>query len=198
MTNLQKSNLLWFILRPAMYVAHLERNAIVGFIVGFEIGINCNDFTAKLRERLTDTYKIKNSSSGWSSQIKKYSEKKNITWEHAFLSLSLEVIYEFMRLEQLNEFIQFTQKRTINHISGYNYQEPDRVKNWVEYWKTFVDVRQECFLAIWDKEDILNFKRLDKAIKSAYSLSDYVSLINSFTDFYTNMTEKYSHLYSQE
>lgn len=181
-----------------MYVAHLERNAIVGFIVGFEIGINCNDFTTKLQERLTSIYKINHSSSGWSLQIKKYSEKKDITWEQAFLRLSLEVIYEFMQEEQSNEFIQFTQKRTINHISAYYYQQPDRIKEWVEYWKTFVDIRQEYFLAIWNKEDISNFKRLDKAIKSAYSLSDYSKLINSLTDFHNNMISKYSYLYLQE
>jgi hypothetical protein len=195
----QLNLLISFILRPAMYVGTADRSRIVGFIIGFESAANNIDFTTKLKDKLHKVYGINQDLINWENQLEKYSLKAGLTWETAFLLISIEVIYDQVSDVELENLNNQMRKKIIGLVLAFEYnQHISRFENWLEVWKTFVNIRKEWFLAIWDKEDVAHFRKLDKSIKTAYSFSDYTKQVDDFNSFYEKMKIKYKHLYPQE
>ena len=81
--------------RPGMYLLITDQANIVSFINGYEYGLQGRcQFTNELSRLLTDKYGIKCYATGWSNQIKRYSESKSVSWVEAFFSLSSEILLQ--------------------------------------------------------------------------------------------------------
>jgi hypothetical protein len=91
MNEAQKKAISHFLDRPLMYLYKIEKEQIVAFIHGFEIGNN-PQFTDELSNLLENKYKIKRRALGWPFQVQKFSEIKSLDWFDAFKLLSNELI----------------------------------------------------------------------------------------------------------
>ena len=74
-----------------MYVNPVNRDTIVSFIHGYEIGIKNTNLTVELKKLLSDKYNVIYSSDGWSGQIDQLSKKLNITWIDTLKKLIFEL-----------------------------------------------------------------------------------------------------------
>ena len=82
MTKDDKKILLYFITLTGMYIHPQDTSNVVSFITGYEIGRKTKcDFAQLSKQLLSEKYKIKCSSDGWSGQMKRLSEKFSISWK---------------------------------------------------------------------------------------------------------------------
>ena len=95
MRNIDLQSLLVFLTRMEMYIYPCNKQNIVSFITGYESGAQgeCT-FTQDLSKKLSVKYNIKKYATGWSNQIDRYSEEKNIQWVDAFVLITSELLNE--------------------------------------------------------------------------------------------------------
>ncbi len=81
-----------FLNRTSLYVTPVNRDTIVSFIHGYEIGLKNNNLTDGLKKLLANKYDIMYSSDGWPGQIYRLSERLNLTWIDTLKKLTFELI----------------------------------------------------------------------------------------------------------
>ena len=91
MTTGDKTLLLQFITRTGMYITTQDKNNIVSFITGYEMGGKC-DFSNSFKRFIDDKFKIRAGATGWPGQIELLSEKLAQTWIRTFKNISLQFI----------------------------------------------------------------------------------------------------------
>ncbi|MBT28592.1 MAG: hypothetical protein CMO01_02945 [Thalassobius sp.] len=82
-----------FLKRPEMYISKREREHVVAFIHGMEIGSQCQfKLTERLSEWMESNHGITNRALGWPYQIEVYAEKKSIDWFDGFKEIVEELL----------------------------------------------------------------------------------------------------------
>ena len=91
--NRYHAELRHFLDKPLMYIASKEKDCVVAFIVGFEVGA-ATDFSliGKIKLFLEDSYAIFGGALGWPRQIEIYAEQKALTFFEALKELTEIVI----------------------------------------------------------------------------------------------------------
>jgi len=93
MTDDHKKRLLHFLARPAMYIFPVDKNNIVSFVTGYEIGSDdACDFTSILNDHIGVKHGIARNSTGWPGQIQQYSEAQGVDWVEGFKKLAHEIL----------------------------------------------------------------------------------------------------------
>jgi hypothetical protein len=94
MTDREKKLLTYFIYRPNMYLGETNKFSIISFVHGLEFGQliygedGSKSFSSALSKLLEDNYRIKGDAIGWSYQVGRYADKKDIPFSEAFLELA--------------------------------------------------------------------------------------------------------------
>lgn len=85
MRSEHKEVIIHFLRRPLMYVYRLDKEQIVAFIRGFEIGSEGNvNLSEQVSTWLKNRHQITKSNPGWPGQIQVYADRKSISWFDAF------------------------------------------------------------------------------------------------------------------
>lgn len=84
-----------FLERPGMYITKRDKEQVIAFIHGFEIGSKGTcDLTTRLSQWIEQQYRIKKKALGWSYQIQLYAEKKSVDWFDGFKELVEELLID--------------------------------------------------------------------------------------------------------
>jgi hypothetical protein len=90
-----------FIRRPAMYVGNESREAVVGFVTGYELASDHSfDLVGLIIQSLENKYSIKASSDGWPGQIHRFAEKNDLSWLTGFELITLEIIISQTQVDE--------------------------------------------------------------------------------------------------
>ena len=85
-----------FLSRMGMYICPSERESVVSFLTGYELGTDglCT-FTDTMSSILAEKYKIKLYATGWPDQLERFAEKNKMNWIQGFELVASEALNEF-------------------------------------------------------------------------------------------------------
>jgi len=87
--------LLKFVNRPGMYVLSEDKEHVVSFITGFELGATGQcEFTSILTEKLSTEYGVKAYATGWPDQVERFAKNENCSWFEIFERLTNELLFK--------------------------------------------------------------------------------------------------------
>ncbi|MEM9671254.1 MAG: hypothetical protein ACFB15_10430 [Cyclobacteriaceae bacterium] len=93
MDDSQIKTIHYFITRPLMYINDLDKETVIAFVHGLEIGSNKTlNLSDKLSNLVEQKYRIKNRALGWPYQVQKYAEKRDLEWFTGFKELVDELL----------------------------------------------------------------------------------------------------------
>lgn len=82
-----------FITRPRMYLYDLDKETVVAFIHGLEIGSNKTiNLSGRLSNLVEQKCRMKGGALGWPYQIQKYADKRDLEWFAGFKELVEELL----------------------------------------------------------------------------------------------------------
>ena len=175
MTDHDKISLLNFIVRPGMFVPTVKDTTIVSFIGGYEIGTNRCDFTTQLKCHLKDNLKIEYSSDGWPGQIKKYANKKSISWIIAFQQLGLEILASEKGGGLNAEMKDILKKRIEGLIDRISESGAHWFKeHWIDDCISFLAIKSIWFNKLWSEEEFRILKSIISLIKKEQVFEDQI------------------------
>jgi hypothetical protein len=152
-----------------MYVGLEEKNRIVSFVFGYEIGRSSKcDFTTLLKKHFEDKLSIKYDSSGWPGQIQKYTDKKGLSWIRVFKQEALEILAS-EEAGGLDEEAKKVFKKYILFLvdkieAGTNYSFN---QDWIDDWNIFCTSKNDWFKDFWTDEEYKVIKAITKEINKA-------------------------------
>ena len=89
----EKEFLIFFIEKTGMFVTQLDRNNLVSFLTGYEIGKqNKNRITENISDLIANKYKIEYRNTGWPGQITELSNKFSLSWVETFKVIVQEIL----------------------------------------------------------------------------------------------------------
>ena len=151
MTKKEKTDILTFIIYIHGYIHSESESNIISFIHGYELGRdNKCDFTELIKKHLEVNLSIPSSSDGWSGQIKRYSNKKLISWSKAFKQIGLEVIASKDSGGLDDKMKEIIKKRVLVLIKRINENGDIYFgREWSEEWNCIVPFKSEWFKNMW-------------------------------------------------
>lgn len=164
MTKTDKYKLLTFITRIGMFVYPVDEHNITSFIYGYEYGKKqSSTFTAQIRQRLTDQYKIVYSNDGWPGQIKRLAAKRKENWPTIFRWITLEILADEKNGGWDNTMSEILKARIFALIERI---EPEHTK-WLDKWwmedlLALCPVKYPWFQKIWDEHSWKIIKPINK------------------------------------
>ncbi|MEO6252973.1 MAG: hypothetical protein ABIO79_06695 [Ferruginibacter sp.] len=82
-----------FINRTGIYIPIIDKENIISFLSGYEIGTNGEcAFIHNLSEYIEKEYKIERTSIGWPGQVQQYSTENNLEWVTSFKKIASEYL----------------------------------------------------------------------------------------------------------
>ncbi len=134
-----------------MYLAEVNKDRIIAFITGYEIGAETNpQFTTELIKYLEEEHHIPFRALGWPYQIQQLANKRRTSWVAAFKAVSLELLNRSPSQEfgqKLNQYVRRTVRNKVN-APEYHF---GRV--WIEDWIGICDLNQCWFKHLWNEEE---------------------------------------------
>jgi hypothetical protein len=173
MTKKDKKSLLSFISFTGMYISTPDKNNVVSFITGYEIGAkNCN-FSNLFKDFITNKFKIKSVTTGWPGQIDLLSKKLSQNWLITFKQTSLQFITD-SKPNELKEEFDKTIKKRIHSLIKRIHTEGDLWFNdlWREEWQSLCALDLEWFKQLWSSEELKAIQAIDKTISSNKIFAD--------------------------
>ena len=147
MTYEDRKTLIHFITRAPMYIFPVDKNTIISFIHGYEVGRNkeCN-FTKQISLLISSKFKINSSNTGWVGQIEQLSKKKVSTWVTTFTQITLEIILtqnDNIQEEELTQILKTRIQSLIKSLSETKYESG------INEWLTICMIKEKWFLRIY-------------------------------------------------
>lgn len=106
--------ILYFIHRMPMYINPINRDTIVAFMTGLDVGrLPKKRLTHLLKEYIENEYNLFGSAKGWPYQIELFGQKKDLNWVIAFKTLMIELM-------ESSEEIKWSNELEKNHIKLMN------------------------------------------------------------------------------
>jgi len=106
----ETEGILYFIHRMPMFISPINRDTIISFIHGLDVGRNSDlSWTDLIKSFMTNVHDIPTGSLGWVYQIDEYSKRNDLNWENSIRKLIQELIEYSPEIEypedlkQLNE-----------------------------------------------------------------------------------------------
>jgi hypothetical protein len=155
-----------------MYVATPDKNNVVSFITGYEIGSTC-DFSNLFKSFIADKFKIPSGATGWPGQIERLAEKLSQSWSQTFKQVFLHFI-TYSNIDDIKEELNRSIKTRIQGLIERIDIKGDPCFNewWIEEWRSLCAVDFEWFKQLWTSEKLKIVQAIDKAIASNEVFSD--------------------------
>lgn len=145
--------LLWmFTLRIGMYTGKENKDTVLSFLHGYEIGRNneCH-FIEKLSQSIEEEYQLESRATGWIGQIERLAEQLEMDWITIFKKQSLKVLTKAFDETEKIEFSNSIRKRINGKMSGIKHHFQ---RNWITDWFGIVDLTANWFKEIWSEREL--------------------------------------------
>lgn len=150
-----------------MYITTQDKDNVVSFIHGYEVGTTTRDFTNSLERFVIDKFNIEPLATGWPGQIERLSKKLQQSWLQTFKQVSLQVIAgtngDDLR-EALDKTIKAKIRGLIERIDATG--NPWFNEGWTEEWKSLCAVDFEWFKQCWTSEELSVVQAIDNVVSS--------------------------------
>jgi hypothetical protein len=169
MTKDDKTIFLQFITLTGMFINPVDDNNVVSYIHGYEAGTKHKcDFMQLSKQLLTDKYKIKYSSDGWSGQITRLAKKLSLNWITTFKRTALEIVADEQYDGLDKAMTAILKKRIISLIGRVNELggDPWFNESWSEEWLSLCSIKHKWFKQLWTDNEWTIIKSIDKHIQS--------------------------------
>ena len=168
--------LLWnFTLRIGMYTGKENKERVVSFLYGYEIGRgNQCSFIEQLSQSIDENYKIKIKATGWSGQIDMLAEKLDTDWITIFKKQSLNVIIAKSSDTLKIELVYYLRQRIIAkmHVVDNHFRN-----DWITDWFGIVGLETKWFKEFWSKKELNLITKLESELRSYGKLKDLTTAI---------------------
>jgi len=165
MRIIDKKTFIQFIVRTPMYIQYVNEHTISSFVDGYEMGSQDKcDFTVLVRNHIENKLLTPYDADGWVGQIRRFSNKKEISWITAFKQIGLEIIsLENNGLD--NKMQQIIKSRILYLVDRIN-EKGDNYFNesWVEEWRTLCLIKSNWFKSLWTKDEYQILKLIGKLV----------------------------------
>jgi hypothetical protein len=162
-----------FIVRTGMFITTQDKENIVSFITGYEIGSATCDFTMLLETYMLEAYEIPISNDRWIGQLTRLSELLSLTWVRTFKKLSLQLILGGNTVALPNELSEILQTRIIGLIDRIAQTgDPWFNESWVESWLSLCLIKCKWFREIWTENELSIIEAIDDIVMNKRVFSD--------------------------
>lgn len=169
-----KTVIVFFITRTTMFLPKDERDDIVAFMTGYEIGRK-TDFLLSLSKLLADKYDCPRKATGWNGQIDLYASRTRLSWVLSFKRLMLEVLMEIMESNEKSkskDLITSKVRGLIAHVHPKVFMIQHRnddwfSKVWIKGWEELVDLTQSWFKNYWTSKELSVIEKIDIEVNNA-------------------------------
>ena len=191
MTKDDKILLLHFVTRTGMYVYPVDIYNIQSFITGYETGRrNKCHFYNLCKDLLSTKYKIHYLSNGLLGQIQKLSEKQLTTDIIIFKKIAIEAIASDGLGVEAEKVLKSRIIDLINKIekAGHSWYN----ETWKDDWLSLVSINNQWFRQLWNKNELVIIKSMDKEVLAGNIFNKHQSKIPS--DNLLNLKDKFDQL----
>ena len=166
MNTQDKLTLIGFIIRTGMFIAPIDEHNIISFIHGFETGrYNQCDFTYQINKYF-DEKKIPCRSDGWAGQIRRFSNKKCLSWPDAFKRISLDILSSEQNGGLDNEMKNIITSRIIILINRIDEKgNPFFNPEWISEWNSLCTIKSQWFASLWTNAQYKSIQSINNQIK---------------------------------
>lgn len=107
MKEIEIERMIHFLYRMNMYIVNVNKENIVSFMHGVDIGkLDDPLWTKSLNDFITKKYGINGKALGWPYQIDLYISKEKLRWSEGFKNLMIEMILESDQIELTKKIIK--------------------------------------------------------------------------------------------
>ncbi|CAL2094418.1 hypothetical protein [Tenacibaculum sp. 190524A05c] len=105
--EIEIERMIHFLYRMNMYIVNINKENIVSFVHGVDIGkLDGPLWTKSLNDFITKKHGINGKALGWSYQIDLYIRKEKLKWSEGFKNLMIEMILESDQIELTEKIVK--------------------------------------------------------------------------------------------
>lgn len=156
-----------------MYITTQDKDNIVSFITGYEIGSTTCDFSDSFKKFIDEKFKIRAGATSWPGQIQLLSEKLAQTWTRTFKRTSMQFIVG-ADSDALQETLSKTVKTRIDGLIKRIGENGDPWFNewWTEEWMSLCLLNFDWFKNLWTSEELKVVQAIDNVVTSGRVFSE--------------------------
>lgn len=157
--------LLWmFTLRIGMYTGTENKDTVLSFIHGYEIGReNKCDFVGRIIQSIENEYKIKSGATGWSGQIERLAEELETDWITIFKMQSIKILAKEFYDSSKTELTDLLKRRINGKMNGITIFFH---RNWIRDWFGIINKEANWFKEMWSATELKLINEIETELKA--------------------------------